>query len=52
MNSSDQLYLEKTWKQQASHATQFSTVVILVEGVQSFHVHVEDVLECQQEWIC
>lgn len=52
MNSNDQLYLEKTWKQHASLATQFSTVVILVEGTQLFHVHVEDALEYQQEWFC
>ena len=42
----------KTEKQHASLATLFSTVATRVEGTQSFHVHVEYALECQQEFLC
>lgn len=52
MSLNDQLYLENTWKQHTSLATQFFAAAILVEGTQSFHTHVEDILECQQEWFC
>lgn len=46
------MYGSKNLKHHSSLATHFFVVATPVEGTQSFHLSVVDVVKCQQELLC